>query len=175
MKDVSGYATREISPTMEAFADYLVAEVFGGALPDGIEEASFRKGVALGGSTRGYFQASERWKSDPRNYLANVEANREVKALAKADAAKVALAKATERVAKAEEAARVAVEAAKARLAALAPEADENAADAADAALEDAADLESRDGRTADESADESADEVPNPATVGRRSRNRAA
>lgn len=118
MKDVSGYATRKISPTMEAFADYLIAEVFGGTLPDGIEEVAFRKGVALGGSTRGYFQASERWKNDPRNYLANVEANAEKRAEERAAKAAEALRKANERAAKAVEA----LEAAKAKAEAKAAE-----------------------------------------------------
>jgi hypothetical protein len=79
MKDVTGYATAEVTPTMAAFADYLIAEVFGGTLPKGMHEATFRKAVALGGSTRGYFQKSEFWQNDSRNYLANVEKNRAAK------------------------------------------------------------------------------------------------
>jgi hypothetical protein len=111
-KDLTRYATAPATPTMEAFGEFLIAEVFGGTLPKGIDRASFLKGVALGGSTRMDFQKSEAWKSDPRNYLANVEANREKRAAERAEAAKVALAKAEERarnaVAKAEEAARAA-------------------------------------------------------------------
>src|SRR5580765_4440096 len=75
---------------MEAFADFLITEVFGGTLPDGIEEGAFRTGVALGGSTRGYFQASDAWKADPRNYLANVDANRAAKAEERAAKARAA-------------------------------------------------------------------------------------
>jgi hypothetical protein len=74
--DVSRYRDAEITPTMAAFADYLIAEVYGGKLPKELDEGTFRKAVALGGSTRGYFQKSERWQADDRNYLKNVEANR---------------------------------------------------------------------------------------------------
>src|SRR5580765_168280 len=120
MTTMQNYATAEITPTMAAFADWLITEVFGGELPKGVDEASFRKGVALGGSTRGYFQKSDAWKADPRNYLANVEANREAKAIAKADRAKAALVKATERAKAAETAAREAAAKAKAKADALA-------------------------------------------------------
>ena len=106
-KHLTRYANANATPTMEAFADFLIAEVFGGTLPEGVDVASFRTGVALGGSTRGYFQASETWKNDPRNYLANVETNREKKATERAERAKEAARKASERaaiaVAKAEE------------------------------------------------------------------------
>jgi hypothetical protein len=105
-KDVTGYATAEITPTMAAFGDYLIAEVFGGKLPKGVDEASFRKGVALGGSTRGYFQKSDFWQNDDRNYLANVEANRARKATERAEKATAAAKKAEERAAKAVAAAR---------------------------------------------------------------------
>ena len=90
--DVKRYANAEITPTMDAFADYLIAEVYGGTLPKGMHEATFRKAVALGGSTRGHFQKSEMWKSDPRNYLDNVEANR-VKKIEEAKARAAATAK----------------------------------------------------------------------------------
>jgi hypothetical protein len=129
MKDVTGYATREISPTMEAFADYLVSEVFGGTLPDGIDEVAFRKGVALGGSTRGYFQASEYWKDDRRNYLANVEKNAAKKAEERAAKAKAARAKAEEREAKAILALEEAVAKAKAKAESLANVATEGESD----------------------------------------------
>jgi hypothetical protein len=112
---------------MEAFADFLIAEVYGGTLPKGVSEASFRTGVALGGSTRGYVQASEAWKSDPRNYLANVEANRATKAAERAERAKVAAKKAAEREAKAIEALEAAVAAAKAKAEALRAEDDDEA------------------------------------------------
>ena len=104
---------------MEAFADYLIAEVYGGTLPAEIDEIAFRKGVALGGSTRGYFQASERWKSDSRNYLANVEANRETKAAEAVARAKAARAKAALREEAAIAKLALAVEAAKAKVVAL--------------------------------------------------------
>ncbi len=120
MTDMRNYATAEITDTMTAFADFLIAEAFGGKLPKGLDEASFRKGVALGGSTRGYFQKSEAWKSDPRNYLANVEANREKRAVEKAERAKDALRKATERADAAVKAAEAAAAKAKAKADALA-------------------------------------------------------
>ena len=124
-KDVSGYATAEISPTMAAFADYLIAEVYGGKLPKEMDLATFRKAVALGGSTRGYFQKSERWLSDPRNYLANVEANRAAKLAESIRKAEEADAKRAERLA----ALRAKLAEAEAKAAASAPEADD--ADAA--------------------------------------------
>jgi hypothetical protein len=135
-KDLTRYASADATPTMEAFADYLIAEVFGGALPDGVDEASFRKGVTLGGSTRGYFQASDAWKSDPRNYLANVEANRATKAEAALERAKAAAAKAKAREEAAIAKLAAAVEAAKAKAAALAGEAEADVPDAGDAATE---------------------------------------
>lgn len=127
MKDVTGYATSVPTSTMEAFADYLVSEVFGGTLPDGIDEKSFRKGVALGGSTRGYFQASEYWKKDSRNYLANVDANRAKVATERAAKAKLAREKAEKREADAIAKLADAVAAAKAKVEALAEVANESA------------------------------------------------
>jgi hypothetical protein len=100
-KDFKAYATAKPTDTMVAFADWLLAEVYEGKLPKGMDEASFRAGVALGGSTRGYFQKSEAWKADPRNYLANVDARREAKVLAAAEKAKAAKTKSDERAAKA--------------------------------------------------------------------------
>lgn len=114
MKDLTSYAAKPATPTMEAFADFLIAEVFGGTLPKGVDLASFRKGVALGGSTRGYFQSSDFWKNDPRNYLANVEA----RAIEKAEARVAATEKAAARVAAAKAKAAEALAAAKAKLAA---------------------------------------------------------
>jgi hypothetical protein len=125
-KDYTSYATAKITPTMEAFADFILANVFDGKLPKGVDEASFRKGVALGGSLRMDFQKSDFWKSDERNYLANVEARRATKA---ADA-----------LAKAEEAAKktaARLEAAKAKAAA-AVAAAKAASDAAAAKVADA-------------------------------------
>jgi hypothetical protein len=80
MTDMTRYASAAVSPTMDAFADFLIAEVFGGKLPKDLDPATFRRAVALGGSTRMHFQKSEMWKSDPRNYLDNVEKNRAEKA-----------------------------------------------------------------------------------------------
>jgi hypothetical protein len=102
MSEYASYATKEISDVMAAFADWQIAEVFGGKLPEGVDEASFRKGVALGGSLRGYFQKSEAWKSDKRNYLANVEARRVERETARVAAAKAAAVKAAARIKDAE-------------------------------------------------------------------------
>jgi len=101
-RDYAAYATAKTSPTMEAFGEFLIAKVYGGTLPKGLDRASFLKGVALGGSTRGYFQASEEWKTDPRNYLANVDARRAERETAKLEAARKAREKNDARIAKAE-------------------------------------------------------------------------
>jgi hypothetical protein len=122
--EYAAYASKAISPTMDAFADFILAEVFGGKLPNGLDEQTFRRSVALGGSLRQQFQKSEMWKSDPRNYLANVEANREVKAAEKAERAKAAAAKAVERAKAAEQAAKAAAAKAAARAAELAAKAE---------------------------------------------------
>lgn len=113
------YATKEISATMEAFADFVIAEVYGGNLPKGVDEATLRKGIALGGSLRTPFQKSDFWKGDPRNYLANVEANRERKANERAERAKEQAAKAVARANELAEKAKVASEAAAAKAKAL--------------------------------------------------------
>jgi hypothetical protein len=134
MKNLASLANATATPTMEAFADFLIAEVFGGTLPKGMDLASFRKGVALGGSTRMDFQKSEAWKSDARNYLANVEANRATKAAERAERAKVAAAKAAERERAAIAALEAAVSAAKAKAAKLADAADADDGDADDVA-----------------------------------------
>ena len=107
-KDYREYATKEITPTMEAFAEWLTKET--GYKVDA-------RTVALAGSLRSDFQASEFWKADARNYKANIEANREAKAAAKVEAAKVAAKKAQERVAKAEADAKTAIAKAKAKAA----------------------------------------------------------
>ena len=161
-KDLTRYATSEPTPTMEAFADFLIAEVFGGTLPEGVDEGSFRTGVALGGSTRNYFQASDAWKSDPRNYLANVEANRVAKNEAALERARTAAAKAKAREEAAIAKLEAAVEAAKAKAAALAAPAEEGSEEPATDAVEAPAEVPA-----------EEPDEVPEP----RRSRrgNRAA
>ena len=162
-KDLRGYANAETTPTMEAFADFLIGAVYGGSLPEGIEEASFRKGVALGGSTRAYFQKSDEWKSDARNYLANVESNRARKLAEATERAKATAAKAKAReealIAKLAEA----VEAAKAKAAKLAEVATEDS---------DAPETDAPESDAPESDAPESA---PNPANVARRSRKRAA
>lgn len=129
-KDVTGYATAEVTETMDAFADYLIAEVYGGELPEEMDEATFRKAVALGGSTRMYFQKSDFWKNDSRNYLANVEANREKKVREQAEKARESAKKAAERAKALEAKLADAVAAAKAKADALAAnaESDEKAA-----------------------------------------------
>src|SRR5580765_7208781 len=66
-KDYTLYADKEITPTMEAFGDFLIDEVYEGELPRGFDEESFRKGVALGGSVRMDFQRSDYWAQDERN------------------------------------------------------------------------------------------------------------
>jgi len=109
-KDYREYATKAITPTMEAFAEWLRAET-------GYEVDA--RTVALAGSLRSDFQSSEFWKADARNYKANVEANREAKAKEQADKAKAALVKAQERAKAAEAKAQEAAKAAKAKVAAL--------------------------------------------------------
>lgn len=166
-KDLTRYATADATPTMEAFADFLIAEVYGGTLPEGFDVESFRKGVALGGSTRNYFQASEAWKNDSRNYLANVETNRAAKAAESAERAKVASAKAAAREAKAIAVLEAAVAAAKAKARALdGPdyEVSESAEELSPAATEGLADGEEALAAKAEAEAD-----------APRRSRNRAA
>jgi hypothetical protein len=93
------YATKSATSTMEAFADYLIAEVYGGELPAGMDVESFRRGVALGGSTRMDFQKSDFWKKDSRNYLANVGAGRAAREAEKERKAEETARKATERLA----------------------------------------------------------------------------
>jgi hypothetical protein len=57
-KDYTAYADKDPTPTMEDFADWLIAEVFEDNLED-LDEDSFREGVRLGGTLRMEFQASE--------------------------------------------------------------------------------------------------------------------
>jgi hypothetical protein len=97
MSDYSAYATKDITPTMVAFHEWLQNET-------GLELDL--RSVALAGSLRGYFQASESWKSDPRNPANTREANRAAKAAAQLEAAKKAIERAEERVAKLEAAAK---------------------------------------------------------------------
>ena len=66
-KDYTAYADKEITPTMDAFGDFLIDEVYEGELPEDFDEDSFRKGVALGGSVRMDFQRSDYWAQDERN------------------------------------------------------------------------------------------------------------
>jgi hypothetical protein len=106
MSEYQEYATKAISPTMVAFAEWI-------ALETGVEVDL--RSIALGDALRSKFQKSEWWKSDSRNYLANVEANRAAKATEAADRAKASLAKAQARVKAAEDKAKAAVAAAKAK------------------------------------------------------------
>ena len=99
-KNLRDYATKAPTETMVAFADWLIAEVYGGELPKGVSEEAFRKGVALGGSTRMDFQKSDFWKNDPRNYLARVESGRAEKIRAASEKAAETSRKAAERAAK---------------------------------------------------------------------------
>jgi hypothetical protein len=92
-KDYSIYAAKAISPTMEAFAEWLRAET-------GVEVDL--RSVALAGSLRGDFQQSESWKSDPRNPANQREANREARAAERIAKAQEAAKKAAERAAKLE-------------------------------------------------------------------------
>jgi hypothetical protein len=72
-KDFTVYADKQITPTMEAFADFLIDEVYDGELPDEMDEDTFRRGVALGGSIRMDFQRSDFWAGDSRNRKNRVE------------------------------------------------------------------------------------------------------
>ena len=123
-KDYAAKAKAPITPTMEAFGDWL-REV------TGVDVDS--RSVALAGSLRMDFQASDWWKADSRNYLANVEASREAKAKERAEkaaeSARKAIARANAAKAKAVEAAEAATKRAEAALAKLAGAADEPKAD----------------------------------------------
>jgi membrane protein involved in colicin uptake len=103
-KDYRAMATKEITPTMAAFADWLKAET-------GVDVDA--RSVALAGSLRMDFQKSEFWKNDERNYLSNVEANRATKAIEAAEKAQNAAKKAQERVAATKAKADAAIAAAK--------------------------------------------------------------
>jgi hypothetical protein len=98
-KDLKTYATSEITPTMAAFADFVIAEVYGGTLPKGVKEDDFRRAIALGGSLRTPFQKSTMWQNDDRNYLANVDARRAAKAAEALERAELAEKKVAARVA----------------------------------------------------------------------------
>ena len=102
-KDLKKYATATITPTMEAFAEWLQKETGYAVDP---------RTVALAGSLRSDFQKSEAWKSDSRNYLANVEARREQKAKDALARAEASAAKAAERLQAAKDKAEAAVAAA---------------------------------------------------------------
>ena len=124
-KDYRDYATKDITPTMEAFHAWLEQET--GLKLD-------PRTVALAGSLRSDFQASEFWKADSRNYKANIEANREAKAQERAVKAKEAAERAIARAKDAEAKANEAAKAAKAKADALAKKAAEEAKAAAKAA-----------------------------------------
>jgi hypothetical protein len=105
-RDYSDYATKEITPTMVAFHEWLQNET-------GLELDA--RSVALAGSLRMDFQKSDFWRNHDANYKANVEANRAKKAAEAEAKAKASLAKAQARVKLAEEKAKKAVAAAKAK------------------------------------------------------------
>jgi hypothetical protein len=111
MRDYKAMAAKDVTPTMAAFAEWLQAET-------GYEVDV--KSVALAGSLRMDFQKSDFWKAHENNYLANIEANRETKAIERANAAKARAAKAVEAAKKAEAKAVEAAKAAKAKADALA-------------------------------------------------------
>jgi hypothetical protein len=96
-KDYAAYASKEITPTMEAFHQWLQNET-------GLELDL--RSVALAGSLRMDFQKSESWKSDPRNPVNSREANREARDQAKLEAAKKSIERAEARIAKLEAAAK---------------------------------------------------------------------
>lgn len=89
-QDLTQYATKDITFTMEGFADWLIEFVYEGELPKDMDEETFRRGVYLGGSRRMEFQRSEWWK--------------EVRAEHKAEQAEARAAKAAEKEAASEEA-----------------------------------------------------------------------
>jgi hypothetical protein len=105
--EYASYKTNEISPTLVAFAEWLV------------EETGYQvdvRSVAMGGGVlRTKFQQSEWWKNDPRNYKANVEANKAKKDVEAAAKAKDVLEKAKKRLADAEAKAKASLAAAKAK------------------------------------------------------------
>lgn len=59
-RDYTVYATKDFTPTMVAFADWLIDEV-GLEFANAKAEALFRQGVALGGTLRMEFQRSDFW------------------------------------------------------------------------------------------------------------------
>jgi hypothetical protein len=68
VRDFTGYADKEPTGTMKAFADFLIDEVYGGEFPGTAkDEKAFRNGVRLGGTLRMEFQASEYWKTHEDN------------------------------------------------------------------------------------------------------------
>jgi hypothetical protein len=93
MKDYTEYATKDITPTMVAFHEWLQNET-------GLELDL--RSVALAGSLRGDFQASESWKADARNPRNGAEARREAKVQEQLAKAEAAAKKAQERIAKLE-------------------------------------------------------------------------
>ena len=101
-KDYREYAKKEITPTMEAFAEWLTKET--GYKVDA-------RTVALAGSLRNDFQASDSWKADPRNPVLSREAKAAERAAEQLAKAEETARKAQERIAKLE----AAVTAAKAK------------------------------------------------------------
>ena len=67
-RDFTAYADKVPTGTMQAFADWIIDEVFGGEFPGTQkDEKAFRNGVRLGGTLRMEFQASDYWRADERN------------------------------------------------------------------------------------------------------------
>ncbi len=118
MKDLKTYATDDITPTMAAFAEWLQNET-------GYEVDA--RTVALAGTLRSQFQASDWWKQDARNYKSNIDANREAKAAERIAKAQDAAKKAQERAARLEADLKKSIAAAKAKADALAAKADAKA------------------------------------------------
>ena len=65
-RDFTGYADKEPTGTMKAFADWLIDEV-GLEFKTKAAEHEFREGVRLGGTLRMEFQASDFWKEHELN------------------------------------------------------------------------------------------------------------
>jgi dihydropteroate synthase len=101
-KDYKTYATKDITPAMEAFAEWL-REVTGYKVDP--------RTVALAGSLRADFQSSDFWKADARNTKSNAEANKAARAKEVAERARAAADKAVARARIAEDKAEAAAKA----------------------------------------------------------------
>ncbi len=81
-RDFTGYADKEPTGTMKAFADWLIDEV-GLEFKTKAAEHEFREGVRLGGTLRMEFQASDFWKEHELNPRSPQNQNGKAKAAAK--------------------------------------------------------------------------------------------